>query len=86
MLLLVVQNPDGSNKSIIVSTFWIRRPDEYLDIVRNHSYRFTITKLKNKGYDRALEAIQNPGSNIEYTVTVSDNWSRDMASNWASTW
>ena len=81
MLLLVVQNPDGSNKEYYRLDFLDKETGEYLDIIRNHSYRFTIAKLKNKGYDRELEAIQNPGSNIEYTVTVSDNWSRGYASN-----
>ena len=81
MLLLVVQNPDGSNKEYYRLDFLDKETGEYLDIIRNHSYRFTIAKLKNKGYDTELEAIQNPGSNIEYTVTVSDNWSRGYASN-----
>ena len=81
MLLLVVQNPDGSNKEYYRLDFLDKETGEYLDIIRNHSYRFTIAELKNKGYDTELEAIQNPGSNIEYTVTVSDNWSRGYASN-----
>ncbi len=81
MLLLVVQNPDGSNKEYYRLDFLDKETGEYLDIICNHSYRFTIAKLKNKGYDTELEAIQNPGSNIEYTVTVSDNWSRGYASN-----
>lgn len=81
MLLLAVQNPDGSNKEYYRLDFLDKETGEYLDIIRNHSYRFTIAKLKNKGYDTELEAIQNPGSNIEYTVTVSDNWSRGYASN-----
>lgn len=81
MLLLAVQNPDGSNKEYYRLDFLDKETGEYLDIIRNHSYRFTIVKLKNKGYDTELEAIQNPGSNIEYTVTVSDNWSRGYASN-----
>ena len=81
MLLLVVQNPDGSNKEYYRLDFLDKETGEYLDIIRNHSYRFTIAKLKNKGYDTELEAIQNPGSNIEYTITVTDQWSRGYASN-----
>jgi len=81
MLLFAVQNPDGSDKEYYRLDFLDKETGRYLDIIRNHSYRFTIAKLKNKGYDTELEAIQNPGSNIEYTVTVSDNWSRGYASN-----
>ena len=81
MLLLTVQNQDGSSKEYYRLDFWDRDTDKYLDIVRNHSYRFNITRLKSRGYDMESEAIQNPGSNIEYTVTVSDNWSRGYASN-----
>ena len=74
MLLLTVQNPDGSNKEYYRLDFWDKETGKYLDIVRNHAYRFNITKLKSKGYTSAQEAIQNPGSNIEYTITVSTCW------------
>ena len=49
--------------------------------MRNHAYRFNITKLKSKGYTSAQEAIQNPGSNIEYMITVSDKWTQGFNSN-----
>ena len=81
MLLLTVQNPDGSNKEYYRLDFWDKETGKYLDIVRNHAYRFNITKLKSKGYTSAQEAIQNPGSNIEYTITVSDKWTQGFNSN-----
>lgn len=81
MLLLTVQNSDGSNKEYYRLDFWDKESGKYLDIVRNHSYRFNITKLKSKGYNSMQEAIQNPGSNIEYTITTSDNWSQGFGSN-----
>lgn len=81
MLLLTVQNPDGSNKEYYRLDFWDKETGKYLDIVRNHAYRFNITKLKSKGYTSAQEAIQNPGSNIEYTITVSDKWVQGHTSN-----
>lgn len=81
MLLLTVQNPDGSNKEYYRLDFWDKETGKYLDIVRNHAYRFNITKLKSKGYTSAQEAIQNPGSNIEYMITVSDKWTQGFNSN-----
>lgn len=81
MLLITVQNPDGSNKEYYRLDFWEKETGRYLDIVRNHSYRFKITKLKSKGYSSAQEAIQNPGSNIEYAITVSDKWTQGLTSN-----
>ncbi len=81
MLLLSVQNPDGSNKEYYRLDFWDKEIGKYLDIVRNHAYRFNITKLKSKGYTSAQEAIQNPGSNIEYTITVSEKWAQKFNSN-----
>lgn len=81
MLLLTVQNPDGSNKEYYRLDFWDKETGKYLDIVRNHAYRFNITKLKSKGYTSAQEAIQNPGSNIEYTITVSEKWAQKFNSN-----
>ena len=81
MLLLTVQNMDGSDKEYYRLDFWDKSTGAYWDILRNHSYNFNISKLKSKGYATTLEAIQNPGSNIEYSVTVSDNWSQGFASN-----
>lgn len=85
MLLLTVQNPDGSNKEYYRLDFWDKETGKYLDIVRNHAYRFNITKLKSKGYTSAQEAIQNPGSNIEYTITVSEN-GRKSSTQTGNTW
>ena len=81
MLLLTVQNLDESGKEYYRLDFWDKNTGAYWDILRNHSYLFNITKLKSKGYTTVLEAVQNPGSNIEYTITVSDNWSQGFASN-----
>lgn len=47
--------------------------NEYLDIEPNTHYTFRITSVKSGGYLSAAEAWKNPGSNIEYTVTVSDS-------------
>lgn len=81
MLLLTVQNIDGSGKEYYRLDFWDKNTGAYWDILRNHSYLFNIMKLKSKGYTTEQEAILNPGSNIEYSVTVSDNWSQGFASN-----
>lgn len=49
--------------------------NEYLDIEPNTHYVFHVKGVKSGGYTSAAEAWKNPGSNIEYTVTVSgDGW------------
>ena len=49
--------------------------NEYINIDPNTHYAFHIRSVKSGGYSTAAEAWQNPGSNIEYTVTVSgDGW------------
>ena len=49
--------------------------NEYLDIAPNTHYVFHVKGVKSGGYSSAVEAWKNPGSNIEYTVTVSgDEW------------
>ena len=55
--------------------------NEYLDIVTNTHYAFHIAGVKSGGYTSAAEAWQNPGSNIEYTVTVSGNEWQSSTSN-----
>lgn len=81
MLLLTVQNPDGSNREYYRLDIWDKETGKYLDIVRNHSYRFNIAKVKSRGYASEQEAYQNPGSNIEYMITVTDQWSQGFVSN-----
>jgi len=44
----------------------------FLDTERNFHYLFTINKVHSKGYQTLSEAQNNPGSNIEYTINVSD--------------
>ena len=47
-----------------------KKTKKYLDIRRNRHYKITITKVKSAGYPSLSEALANPGSNLEYTVTV----------------
>ena len=44
----------------------------FLDTERNYHYLFTINKVRSKGYQTLAQAQNNPGSNIEYTINVSD--------------
>ncbi len=45
---------------------------KYLDAKRNHHYIFTINKVRSEGYLSIAEAKANPGSNIEYTILITD--------------
>jgi hypothetical protein len=45
---------------------------EFIDIKRNCHYIFTIDKINSAGYPNMNAAEINPGSNIEYTIKVSD--------------
>lgn len=44
--------------------------NEFLDIVRNTHVTFTVNGVKSTGYDTPEEALANPGSNIEYTISM----------------
>lgn len=46
---------------------------KYLDILRNHRYRFNITKVGGVGYDTPEEALDNNDYAIFYTISVWDN-------------
>lgn len=46
---------------------------KYLDILRNHRYRFNITKVGGVGYDTPGEALENNDYAIFYTISVWDN-------------
>ena len=53
---------------------------KFLDTKRNHHYLFTINKVRSEGYRTLVEALENPGSNIEYTIQVNDE-SKQVISN-----
>lgn len=55
--------------------------NEFLDIRRNTHYVFLITKIKSRGYRTEEEALANPGSNIEYTVSIENDGWESISSN-----
>jgi hypothetical protein len=77
--------------------FYDHERKKYLDIKRNHGYTFLLKKIKSTPYTYPLpnaqaeikdlfsvqdaEAWHNPGSNIEYTVRVEDDWANYNYSN-----
>ena len=46
----------------------------FLDTKRNSHYMFTINKVRSEGYTTWLQARDNPGSNIEYTIRIDDDF------------
>lgn len=54
--------------------------DNY-SLERNFNYIVHIKSILQKGYDSAQEALDNPAGNIEYTLSVTDAYSRDIVSN-----
>jgi hypothetical protein len=42
--------------------------NSFMDILRNHSYTITITKVEGKGYDTPEEAFEHKSTNMEVTV------------------
>lgn len=52
-----------------------------MDIVRNNLYEFTINQIKGPGYASLTDAMANPANNVEYTVTVTDLGSFEIADN-----
>jgi hypothetical protein len=60
--------------------FYDNVTNKYLDVKRNYHYLFTIDKVRSEGYPSRAQAQNNPGSNLEYTIYVSDG-SKDVVSN-----
>lgn len=76
--------------------FYDAATGKYLDIKRNHHYIFTVQKIRSAPYLYWVhhnwvtirqtflddqEVWHNPGSNIEYTIYVKDNWVNATYSN-----
>ncbi len=54
-----------------------------IDILRNHSYTFTIVKAKGPGYDTVEDAKAAKASNVDldYKILIDDSYSYEMMSN-----
>ena len=74
--------------------FYDAKNEKYLDIKRNHHYIFTINKIRSMPYRYDVSSYNvsnafavdqqvwhNSGSNIEYTVVVSEDWALKNYSN-----
>jgi hypothetical protein len=98
----VIPSEAGSDGSVYAwrLDFYDAQNGIYLDIKRNHTYTFTINKIRSTPYKEdsdggeRMESIlnyfpggqewqvwDNPGSNIEYTLNVEDDWSKGVFSN-----
>lgn len=83
---------EGQSTSIIVKASWMgqgayyyhirlsNEADDY-SLMRNFNYIVHIKSILKQGYDTAEEALRNPAGNIEYTLSVTDAYSRDIVSN-----
>ena len=90
-LFLRILNLDGDNRNEYYRLDFSRQlrstgldqsaANEYLDIRRGTHYVFLITKIKSRGYRTEEEALANPGTNIEYTVTIEGNEWESVSSN-----
>jgi hypothetical protein len=52
--------------------FYDNKADTFLSVKRNHHYKFIINKVKSAPYVGTNYIWDNPGSNLEYTVTITD--------------
>lgn len=61
--------------------FYDHSTGKYLDIRRNYHYKIMINKVKSQGYKSLPEAFENPASNIEYEILVTDENENVVVSN-----
>jgi hypothetical protein len=96
--------PDGPGLQVAMwrLDFYDTATKTFIDIKRNHTYTFTINKIRSTPYFEYIEhkdndinwmlntctycdadylVWNNPGSNIEYTVKIEDDWANAIYSN-----
>ena len=72
---IILDKDNGSgNHTFYRLDFYDNANELFLDTKRNHHYMFTINKVRSEGYTSIVQAQAYPGSNIEYTITVNDNF------------
>jgi hypothetical protein len=77
---ILLEKGSGANSKWYRLEFYNHNNSEYLDVLRNHHYLFTINSVRSEGYDRHSYAQGHPGGNLEYTITINDN-SQSITSN-----
>ena len=76
----IILEKTGSPTTFYRLDFYNHIDSTFYDTKRNHHYIFTINKVRSEGYAAIVEAQNNPGSNIEYTIRIEDD-SRYITSN-----
>lgn len=71
------------NRTYYYKMALVNDKQQYMDIVRNAAYTFTITKAKGPGYDTVEDAIASKPSNmaLDYHITVDDGESYEIMAN-----
>jgi hypothetical protein len=77
---LILTKGSGGTARYYRLDFFNPADSTFLDINRNHHYLFTVNKIRSEGYATLNDAQHLPGSNIEYTVQITDN-SQSVTSN-----
>jgi hypothetical protein len=71
---IILEKDNGNNNITYYRLdFYDPATKTFMDIKRNHHYLFIIQKVRSEGYTTLEQAQSNPGSNIEYTITVGDD-------------
>lgn len=73
---VILTKENSSSYTFYRLDFYRSSDSSFLDIKANHHYLFTINKVYSEGYSSVTEAINNPSSNIEYTVRIEDSMNK----------
>lgn len=83
VILVLNEEQDGNLKRSYYRLDFIngKTLGEYRDVIRGCRYTFLITKIYSEGYATLEEAIYMPASNLEYTITVNNDWTESFEYN-----
>ena len=83
VILVLNEEQDGNLKRSYYRLDFInnKTSGKYRDVIRGCRYTFLITKIYSEGYATLEEAIYMPASNLEYTVTVNNDWTESFEYN-----
>jgi len=78
---LIIKGKYGNNPESYYKMEFVGNKQEPLDILRNQEYIFTITSVGRNGYLNVDEAKAGVASNINYCITVRDEFSYEITAN-----
>ena len=73
-VIIIVEDNVTNKEEYYRLDFYDKVAGKYIDVKHGCRYTFNISSVRSDGYSYVEDAVNMPGSNLEYTVSVDNSW------------